>query len=249
VSRPAFLLLHGAWAGHWVWDRVPPLLRAAGHLVVAPDLPGRAPWGEDDTVRVEDMVAHAMAALPQTDVPWIIVGHSGGGIVATMVAERLLAVRPGSVAGLVYLAGMMLPSGMSFPEACTLAGAPPPQGIEPYLQPTADGRGTLVPPEAAVAIFFQCATPEDAIGAARRLNPQLDTSWMITPRWTAAGAGSVPRLYIEALQDRSVPIAVQRTMQSLVPGARIVSLDSDHAPQLSATGQVAEVLLDFAKGN
>ncbi len=49
------------------------------------------------------------------------------------------------------------------------------------------------------------------------------------------GAGTVHRLYIEALQDRSVPIAVQRTMQRLVPGARIATIDTDHAPQLFRT--------------
>jgi pimeloyl-ACP methyl ester carboxylesterase len=71
---------------------------------------------------------------------------------------------------------------------------------------------------------------------------------MIAPEWTAAGAGTVRRLYIEALQDRSVPIAVQRTMQRLVPGADIATLDTDHAPQLSCPDRVAAMLLDFAGG-
>ncbi|MCX5515755.1 esterase [Kaistia algarum] len=249
MSRPSFLLLHGAWAGRWVWDAVAPLLGAAGHAVVAPDLPGRPPWADGDGVTVNDMVDHALVALGGTEGPWIVVGHSGGGIVATMVAERLAARQPGSAAGLVYLAGMMLPSGMGFPEACTLAGAPSPQGIEPFLQPTADGLGTFVPPEAAEDIFFQCADPVYARAAAARLNAQRNTSWMIAPRWTAEGAGTVPRLYVEALQDRSVPIAVQRTMQRLVPGARIATLDTDHAPQLSCPDCVAEILLDFARGH
>lgn len=249
MSRPAFLLLHGAWAGRWVWDGVAPMLSAAGYRVVAPDLPGAAPWAAGDGVTVEDMVDHALAALVGTAEPWIVVGHSGGGIVATMVAERLVARQPGSALGLVYLAGMMLPSGMGFPAACTLAGAPPPQGIEPFLKPTADGLGTLVPPEAAAEIFFQCADPVDARAAAARLNPQLNTSWMIVPHWTAEGAGTVPRLYIEALQDRSVPIAVQRIMQMLVPGARIETIDTDHAPQLSRPDRVASILLDYASGH
>ena len=192
------------------------------------------------------MVDHALASLAGTEGPFIVVGHSGGGIVATMAAERLAARQPGSAAGLVYLAGMMLPSGMGFPEACTIAGAPPPQGIEPFLRPTADGLGTFVPPEAAEAIFFQCADPAAAQVAAARLNAQLNTSWMIAPSWTAAGAGRVPRLYIEALKDRSVPIAVQRTMQRLVPGARIAAIDTDHAPQLSCPERVAAIVLDFA---
>lgn len=248
MSRPGFLLLHGAWAGRWVWDIVGPMLRAAGHEVVAPDLPGRAPWAAGDSATVHDMADHAVAALAGTEGPWIIVGHSGGGIIATMAAERLVARRPGSAIGLVYLAGMMLPSGMGFPAACTIAGAPPPQGIEPFLRPTEDGLGTFVPPEAAADVFFQCADPADARDAAGRLNAQLDTSWMIAPHWTEAGAGTVPRLYVEALQDRSVPIGVQRTMQGLVPGARVATLDTDHAPQLSCPDAVAAILLEFARG-
>jgi pimeloyl-ACP methyl ester carboxylesterase len=245
VSRPGFLLLHGAWAGAWVWDRVAPQLRAAGHVVVTPDLPGGNPTA-DQTTGVDHMVAHTVAALPKSGGPWIVVGHSGGGIVATMAAEVLATEAPGSIAGLVILAGMMLPSGMGFPEACRIAGSPPPQGIEPFLQPTPDGRATWVPPDVAVEIFFQCAAEADAKAAARRLCPQLDSSWMILPRWTEGGAGSVPRLYIEALQDRSVPIAVQRTMQRLVPGAMIASLDTDHAPQLSRPDALVQILLDFA---
>ena len=35
-----FVLLHGAWHGGWAWQRVTPLLRAAGHQVHAPTLTG-----------------------------------------------------------------------------------------------------------------------------------------------------------------------------------------------------------------
>ncbi|HWJ74808.1 MAG TPA: hypothetical protein VNX29_16735 [Kaistia sp.] len=68
---------------------------------------------------------------------------------------------------------------------------------------------------------------------------------MIAPTRTAEGAGMVRRLYIEALQDRSVPIAVQRTMQSLLPGARIATVDTDHAPQLSCPDRVAAIFARF----
>ncbi len=249
VNHPSFLLGHGAWAGHWVWDVVAPQLRAVGYVVVAPDLPGGRPAADSAAISVHDMVNHALAALPDAGGPWVVVGHSGGGIVATMVAEVLATERPGSIVGLVYLAGMMLPSGMGFPEACRIAGSPPPQGIEPFLRPTRDGRATWVPPEAAVEIFFHCADEAAASAAADRLCPQLDTSWMIRPEWTERGAGTVPRLYIEALQDRSVPISVQRTMQRLVPGARVASLDTDHAPQLSCPDDVVRILVDFANGS
>lgn len=33
------VLIHGAWAGGWVWDTITPYLEARGFRVLAPDLP------------------------------------------------------------------------------------------------------------------------------------------------------------------------------------------------------------------
>jgi len=41
-----FFLIHGAWQGAWVWQKLTPLIEAAGHAAVAVDLPGD---GHDDT--------------------------------------------------------------------------------------------------------------------------------------------------------------------------------------------------------
>ncbi len=81
-----------------------------------------ARWVLENPASVKDMVDHAFAALPETGGQWTLEGHSGDGIVATMVAERLVAAPPNSVLGQVYLVGMMLPSGMEFPDDCTIAG-------------------------------------------------------------------------------------------------------------------------------
>jgi pimeloyl-ACP methyl ester carboxylesterase len=35
-----FILIHGSWHGGWCFDHVADALRAAGHDVIAPDLPG-----------------------------------------------------------------------------------------------------------------------------------------------------------------------------------------------------------------
>lgn len=39
---PTFVLVHGAWRGGWVWERVAEALRAAGAKVYAPTLTGLA---------------------------------------------------------------------------------------------------------------------------------------------------------------------------------------------------------------
>lgn len=246
MKKPSFVLLHGAWAGSWVWDGIRPALEGAGYGVVTPDLPGGGPWRDDADLTLDDMVNHVIASLPPESAPWILVGHSGGGIVGTTAADRLQAKDPRCVAGLVFLAGMMLPSGMAFPEACRRAGLSSPVGIETFLRPTEDGRGTVVPPEAACAVFFHEADPADAVAAAGRLRPQMNSTWRIAPSWSEAHLATVPRLYIEALADRSVPLAAQREMQALVPGAERQSLDTDHAPQLSARQAVIGLLLAYA---
>ena len=57
----------------------------------------------------------------------------------------------------------------------------------------------------------------------------------------------IPRLYIEALDDVGIPIAVQRQMQKEFPGpVAVVSLPASHAPYYSMPERLAEAIADFA---
>ncbi|OWY83649.1 alpha/beta fold hydrolase [Rhodococcus sp. BUPNP1] len=234
------VLVHGAWAGSWVWDTLLEPLRRAGHVPHPLSLPGVGSWGADD-VTLDDVAAVVADHVAGLDGRVILVGHSGGGIVVTQVAEML----PERVAGVAYVAGMMLPSGVDFGMLCDGLGLEAPVGISRWLEPTEDCRGTIVPPEAGAAVFFHEADAADAIGAARRLVPQLETARLMAPTWTPERFGGLPRLYIEATLDRSVPIVTQREMQRLTPGAQVVSLESDHAPQLSARDDLAAALVEW----
>jgi pimeloyl-ACP methyl ester carboxylesterase len=88
----AFVLVHGAFNGAWVWQRVARLLRAAGHEVLTPTLTGA---GErfhlltrdiSLTIHVEDVVS---AVIHEDLRDIVLVGHSYGGAVITMAADRL----------------------------------------------------------------------------------------------------------------------------------------------------------------
>jgi pimeloyl-ACP methyl ester carboxylesterase len=87
-----FVLVHGAWHGGWVWQRVAPLLRAAGHEVHTPTLTGvsdRAHLLNPSVglgTHVQDVVA-LLEAFDLTDV--VLVGHSYAGQVVTGVADRV----------------------------------------------------------------------------------------------------------------------------------------------------------------
>lgn len=238
------VLIHGAWQGSWVWTRLAPLLDARGLNVIAVDLPGN---GSDDTrpeaVTLDLYVGHIGEAIADTSGPIILVGHSGGGLTATAAAERYRE----RIAGVVYVAGMMLPSGMSFGDllADMHAAEKGLVGIGPFLIRSPDGVSTSVPMEAAADIFLSDMPRDEALQLVRRLTPQPKGGREVAARWTPRRYGTLPRLYVECANDRSVALTLQRRMQDLVPGARRVTLETGHAPQVSAPQVLADALLPF----
>jgi lipase len=120
------LAIHGITSSSRTW---PFLADALGHPVFAPDLRGRA--RSNHLPGPVGMVQHAedcAAVVAATGgVPLIVVGHSMGGFVGTVLAAR----RPDLVRALVLVDG-----GLPFPpadEAATLAGLQP---IKARLQAT-----------------------------------------------------------------------------------------------------------------
>lgn len=85
-----YVLLHGAYQGGWIWQRVVPHLCMAGHRVLAPTLDGCAE--RRHTLRLgittETQAAEVAELLFFEDVSDIVlVGTSSGGMVACRVAE------------------------------------------------------------------------------------------------------------------------------------------------------------------
>lgn len=249
VATRRMVLVHGAWQGAWAFDAWTPSLERRGWRPEAVDLPGngcdprdRTPPGAVDLARCAD---HVRARIDSAPEPVVLVGHSGGGLTATAVAEAA----PERVEALVYLAGMMLPSGMGFAALLAQCRADDPEadlaGIGPWLRPTEDGLGTWVDPAGALAVFLHDADPALARRAAARLRPQPRGGRDVAARWTPERMGRVPRVYVEARDDRSIPLSVQRRMQRLVPGAATLSLDCGHVPQLVRPEELTRRLCDL----
>jgi pimeloyl-ACP methyl ester carboxylesterase len=80
----AFCLVHGAWHDGACWDHVTGPLSAAGHAVVAPDLPFDNPAATFD-----ERVAPALQAIEALADPLVVVGHSmGAGYAPSIAAPR-----------------------------------------------------------------------------------------------------------------------------------------------------------------
>ncbi len=101
-----FVLVHEAWHGGWCWQRVVPLLRAAGHNVFTPTLSGlgeRADLAKpeiDLSTHVKDVVG-VMEGENLNEA--VLVGHGYGGMVISGVAERV----PKRIDNLVFLDGVV----------------------------------------------------------------------------------------------------------------------------------------------
>ncbi|HYZ24127.1 MAG TPA: alpha/beta fold hydrolase, partial [Rhodopila sp.] len=86
----SYVLLHGAYQGGWIWQRVTPHLRAAGHVALAPTLDGCAERRHAlrpgiDTESHAAEVAEMLFFEDLRDI--VLVGTSCGGMVACRVAE------------------------------------------------------------------------------------------------------------------------------------------------------------------
>ncbi len=245
TTRLTFVLIHGAWQGGWAWDTIVPLLQAAGHAAIAVDLPGHPdnpmPAAEVNLARYAE---HVASVIDSVSGPIILVGHSSGGI----AAEQACELRADRIALAIYLAAFLLPDGMSLIEFYA-------QNLEPWMKGavtrvTLDATGELssIDPVQAVEVFYHKADRAQAAAAANRLTPHPEGGRRSKLQLSAERFGSVPRVYIETREDRSVHLPLQRRMQAMTPCLEVYSLDSDHAPQLSdPNGLVAMMLAAVAR--
>ncbi|HKU29983.1 MAG TPA: alpha/beta hydrolase [Arthrobacter sp.] len=79
----AFVLIPGAGGTAWYWSRVVPLLREAGHDVVAVDLPG-----DDENAGLPEYAGLVETAIDRRDGV-VLVAQSLGGFTAAMVSARV----------------------------------------------------------------------------------------------------------------------------------------------------------------
>jgi pimeloyl-ACP methyl ester carboxylesterase len=236
-----FVLVHGASLGAWCWRKVVPLLEEEGHRVAALDLPGH---GGDSTavsgMTLEANVARVREAVEAADEPVILVGHSMGGIAITQAAEEV----PDRIATLVYVAAFLPQDGQSLQGLAQSV-------VDPFFAANTQvhaSEGTAVIAEEVLrdAAFGEC-DEKDVEFATSRLVPESMAAMGAPVAITPKRAGSVPRVYIECLRDRTITIDGQRAMQQAVGCERVLTIDTDHSPFLSRPRELADHLLSLAR--
>ena len=241
-----FVLVHGAWAGGWIWRKIIPLLRAAGHDVHATTATGlgdrvhlAGPAVDLDT-HITDVV-QVLEFEELTEVT--LVGWSYGGMIITGVAERV----PDRLAQLVYLDADVPADGETSYDtelyseearaadrkAAEAAGLPGFLVIDPYVE------------------WIRSVTPDpaDQTWLFSKLVPQPLATYTQPIRLGNPAAADIPRAFVfctegkgEAATDPTVRTA---TRVRSVPGWRYLELADTHVAPVNTPQATAEALLSL----
>lgn len=230
-----FLLIHGAWHGGWSFNPLIEGLESRGHQVIAPDLP-LIP--EEPTLARWARFAVDTARASGEKV--ILAGHSRGGLVVSAAAE----LDPDAFESLVYITAFMVPNGKTAQHF--IDSAPRYEAFGEGLSVSDDGKFLMLESEAAVATMAQLCETQYRKDCAPRLQREPIEPLNAVMELSSARFGSLKRAYIECIQDRAIPIQVQRQMLREQPCDRVTTFNCDHTPMLSATSMLISALDSWA---
>jgi pimeloyl-ACP methyl ester carboxylesterase len=278
IARRNFLFVHGAWHAATHWNKVAEHLVAMGHRVYAIDLPGSGLDAEYPQSYLRSEFAalasepSAVANIHLTDYRDAItaqlrqmarhgdvtlVGHSFGGLAITAAADAV----PHLVRRLVYLTAYVPTA--ELPNGAALSSLPEGQasmsGAILIGDPTKTGAMRINPRNAdpdyvekgRMALYNDVSTDE-YLRFAAYFNPDLplalafDDAHGTPTRW-----GRIPRTFIRATEDHTIPLALQDRMiagaDAATPRNRfdVRTLASSHSPFASMPEELAGVLADL----
>jgi pimeloyl-ACP methyl ester carboxylesterase len=280
APKAVFVLVHGAWHNQSAWDRVTPILKANGFAALTLDLPGagvnavaptslglrpfdpaafaaeRSPSaGVTQEERTRAVAALVKDAASLSDDKVILVGHSAGGMTISAVAEQV----PNLLLAVVYLAGFMVPNGMSLLAMLqheTLSSALAPGlfvGDPSAIGATRINAGSSDETYRSLlkAAFYGDVSESEFAQAASQLHcDESNAGALALSEITPGRFGTVPRHYIRCTQDRAIPLTGQDHMIAAVDraiGGRTTThtLESSHSPFLSQPAILSKILIDI----
>lgn len=232
--------------GGWVWKKVIPLLRAAGHDVYAPTASGlgdrvhlASPTVDRET-HITDVV-NVLVFEDLTDVT--LVGWSYGGMIITGVAERV----PERLAQLVYLDALVPVDGENAYDAelCSediraahraaaeAAGMPGFIFVDPYTE----------------WIRSMIADPSDQAWLLPKLVPQPVGTYTQPIRLRSPAAATIPRIFIYCSEGKQEseedPFVRTAARVRTAAGWRYRELPDTHMAPVNAPQATAEMFLSL----
>ena len=234
-----FVLVHGSNGGGWVWQRVAPLLRAAGYQAYAPTLTGLSDrshllsCGVNLTTHITDVV-NLLVYEDLSDV--ILVGNSYAGMVITGVAAKA----PERLKLLVYLDAYVPEDGQSEVDLW------PPERRAIAEAAEADAKGLAQPPPPHL---FGVTDPTLADWIKARVTPQPVATYIEPVPLGDARSTALPRVFIHCTGNPATTPDVfgPFAAKARAKGWQVHELATGHLAMLTAPREVAELLLEVAE--
>jgi pimeloyl-ACP methyl ester carboxylesterase len=245
-AMATFVLVHGAWAGAWIWKKIIPLLRAAGH-----DVHATTATGLGDRVHLADPtidldthitdVANVLTFEELTDVT--LVGWSYGGMIITGVAERV----PERLARLVYLDANVPADGENSYDA--ELSSEEARAADRTAAEAVGMSGFLVVDAYAEWIRALTPDPADRAWLFAKLVPQPLATYTQPIRLRNPDAASVPRTFVFCTEGKgdaaADPTVRTATRVRSAPGWSYRELAGTHLAPVNDPQATAEALLSL----
>jgi pimeloyl-ACP methyl ester carboxylesterase len=232
-----YVLIHGGGHGGWCYQRVAPLLRAAGHEVYTPTLTGLGERAHllgphvDLDLHIRDVVA----VLEYEDLhDVVLVGHSYGGMVITGVADRAAA----RIGRLVFLDAANPVNNQSLVDV----SGPIIEAVRPHGQ-VVDGVELVLLPSPDAALLYGITDPADLAWMADRLTGHPWRCFEQRLRLqNEAALWAIPQYHIVC--SSTLPTRDPELMGTARAHGRVWEIDTAHDLMLTEPKQTADALLD-----
>ena len=227
-----FLLVHGSGHGAWCFEKLLKELKNKGHTAEAIDLPGHG----YNKIPIKDVTLEKYSSkiLKSLDSPTIVLGHSMGGYPISLAAET----DPNHIKHLVYLTAFVPENGKSLSEMRNKVDQYP---LTSVIKKTEDGLGFYIPTKYQKDIFYNDCSKQDINLASENLSLQA-----IKPQNTPIKLGvnfkNISKSYISCVDDRAIPIELQKKLAVSIPKENIYKINSGHSPFFSKPAELASIL-------
>ena len=248
MSKPTFILVHGAWHSSGCWLPVTQVLELRGYKCIALDLPGviRSPSDKPtDGQRDVDMVRKNVLAELDRGNDVVLVCHSWGGVISSSALRdldseaRSAAGFETSVIGIAAISAFMLLEGKRVGTA-----------LGPFTE-TNPRKRRLEGPDLVVVndpgpvhYFYHDLPVEEAEKWAATLHPHSLAS--INDSTTYSPYGKIPTHYLICTRDRAIHEEVQKYLVQQIRDqgfkVRTEEVDAGHSPFLSHIEKTSDFL-------
>ncbi|KAI0206836.1 alpha/beta-hydrolase [Astrocystis sublimbata] len=251
MTRPTFVLLHGAWHVPQCWNLLVSELHKAGYATETPALPssGSVPPTPDWTGDIDTIRNTVSKLVVDQDV--VVVMHSFSGMTGGTALDGLDKEScqskgwKGGVVRLIYLVAFLVPEGFQHSPPGTR------DNMVPEMKTDLEKGTVVVLPEDAKDMFYQDLDDETAADLAKDLRPHSFASYWGTTDHAAWRI--IPTTYIVTLNDRPSTVDACRHLIDAAKASghhkidRVIEVEAGHSPFISKPEWTAKTLIEEAK--